>query len=222
MTIYEKLATIQANLKAPKDLYNKFGKYPYRSAESILETVKPLLKETGTVINLTDDVLIQGNRYYIKATVTLIDIETGEKFSTTAFAREEDVKKGMDSSQITGAASSYARKYALNGLFAIDDNKDSDATNTQTKDDKGNKESKGKSNKEQKKEYTEEEIRTKAIDIINKYRDFFKSEVNKLLNDDEWTIEEVPTENLKELATFMRNKIKNDKDLQKAIEKRGA
>ena len=129
MNIYEKLGTIQLSLNAPKDKYNGFGKYSYRSCEGILEALKPLLVETETTILLTDAVKEIGNRIYIEATATLIDVKEGTTVTATAYAREEDTKKGMDSSQVTGAASSYARKYALNGLFAIDDNKDSDATN---------------------------------------------------------------------------------------------
>lgn len=123
----KELATIQAELKAPKDLYNKFGKYNYRSAESILEALKPLLSAQKCHLTITDDIVLVGERYYIKATAT---VSNGtESVSAVAFAREEDTKKGMDSSQLTGSTSSYARKYALNGLFAIDDNKDSDDTN---------------------------------------------------------------------------------------------
>lgn len=118
----EKLAKIQKELKATKDQYNDFGKYAYRSAESILEAVKPLLD--GAVLTLTDDIVLIGERYYIKATAIFKDGDFIE--STTAYAREPETKKGMDESQITGTASSYARKYALNGLFCIDDNKDSD------------------------------------------------------------------------------------------------
>lgn len=130
MSIYAKLAEIQVKLKAPKSQYNSFGKYNYRSCEDILEAVKPLLLETKTTLLLTDELVMIGQRYYVKATATLIDSETSnQQVSVTAYAREEEEKKGMDGSQITGASSSYARKYALSGLFAIDDNKDSDETN---------------------------------------------------------------------------------------------
>lgn len=125
--IYETLTIIQSRLNAPKSQYNKFGNYNYRSCEDILEALKPLLKETGACVIISDEPIVINDRYYIKATATLI--KDGEQVSTTAYAREEDSKKGMDGSQVTGAASSYARKYALNGLFAIDDNKDSDTTN---------------------------------------------------------------------------------------------
>ena len=125
-----KLETIQQKLKAPKDLYNSFGKYTYRSAEGILNALKPILKEVDAYIVITDDLQYIGDRYYVKASVSLFDSVTGNLIaSTSAFAREEENKKGMDGSQITGASSSYARKYALNGMFLIDDVKDSDATN---------------------------------------------------------------------------------------------
>lgn len=139
MTIHEKLMAIQQALKAPKDLENKFGGYKYRSAESILEAVKPLLAENKCVLLLHDSMEEVGGRIYVKATATLKDVATlpeTQEITVSAFAREEESKKGMDASQVTGAASSYARKYALNGLFCIDDNKDSDFTNTQTKEQK--------------------------------------------------------------------------------------
>ena len=123
--LFEVLSKIQKEMKAPKSQYNAFGKYKYRSCEDILEAVKPFLN--GTVLYISDEMVLIGDRYYLKATATLRNGD--EAVSVTAYAREEAEKKGMDSSQITGAASSYARKYALNGLFLIDDTKDSDATN---------------------------------------------------------------------------------------------
>jgi len=137
MKILESLKTIQQELRASKDLFNAFGKYKYRSAESILESVKPLLNKLGCVILLSDELVNIGDRYYIKATATLRLADSNEEFplvSTYGYAREEETKKGMDGSQITGASSSYARKYALGGLFALDDNKDSDTTNTHGKE----------------------------------------------------------------------------------------
>ncbi len=129
MTIYEKLAKIQNTLKAPKGQYNAFGKYKYRNCEDILEAVKPLLAEVKAVVIVGDELELIGSRFYVKATARFIDCETDAQITNTAYAREEDTKKGMDGSQITGASSSYARKYALNGLFCIDDTKDSDTTN---------------------------------------------------------------------------------------------
>lgn len=130
----KELNIIQSKLTAPKEQFNKFGNYKYRSCEDILKAVKPLLAETKCTLMLQDEVLLIGNRYYIKATATLTN-STGESVATTALAREDENKNGMAGSQITGASSSYARKYALNGLFAIDDTKDADATNTHGKDD---------------------------------------------------------------------------------------
>lgn len=124
--IYASLMAVQAELKAPKGQHNSFGKYDYRSAEDIIEAVKPLLKENGLFLNMSDEVVLVGDRYYIKATVKVVDVVTGESVQTSALAREAAQKKGMDESQVTGTASSYARKYALNGLFAIDDNRDAD------------------------------------------------------------------------------------------------
>ncbi|RKV82338.1 MAG: recombinase [Neisseria sp.] len=124
-TLIEKLEKIQSELNAPKDAFNAFGKYYYRSAESILKAIKPLLAETGLVLTVSDDIIAVSDRIYVKATAKITDGE--HTVETSALAREPLIKKGMDDSQITGAASSYARKYALCGLLAIDDNKDVDA-----------------------------------------------------------------------------------------------
>lgn len=123
--LHKKVQEIQTHLKAPKNLYNSFGKYKYRNAEGICEAVKPLLAEQGLILTLSDEIVAVGERYYVKATATLYSGED-EKISVSAFAREALTKKGMDDSQITGTASSYARKYALNGLFLLDDTKDAD------------------------------------------------------------------------------------------------
>lgn len=124
----KELIAIQSELKAPKSQFNKFGGYKYRKAEDILEAVKPLLNKQKCTLTITDDIVMVGNRIYVKATATIKN-EKGECETTTGWAREEETKKGMDGSQITGASSSYARKYALNGLFSIDDNADSDTAN---------------------------------------------------------------------------------------------
>lgn len=126
MAVKEKLSALQSELKAPKGQYNSFGKYKYRSCEDILESVKPLLKKYNAVLTISDTLEVIGERYYIKATATLQDVETDGIIENTAYARESAEKKGMDDSQVTGTASSYARKYALNGLFLIDDTKDAD------------------------------------------------------------------------------------------------
>lgn len=119
---YERLAAIQEHLNAPKNQYNSFGKYKYRSCEDILEGVKPLLN--GLFLSISDEIVLIGDRYYVKATATITDGENSH--SASAMAREEENKKGMDAAQVTGATSSYARKYCLNGLFGIDDAKDAD------------------------------------------------------------------------------------------------
>ena len=124
--ICSRLQAVQMELKAPKDQYNNFGKYSYRSCEDILEVVKPLCQKQGLLLSLTDEIVEMGGRNYIKSIARVIEMETGKDFFTVAFAREDETKKGMDGSQISGCASSYARKYALNGLFCIDDTKDAD------------------------------------------------------------------------------------------------
>ena len=160
MNVYEKLMAVQTKLRAPKGQYNSFGKYSYRSCEDILEALKPLLAEVGAIINITDEIKVIGDnfetmevedkktgeksvrlvgrRFYIEATAMFIDVETGDSIVARALAREDEAKKGMDLAQVTGSVSSYARKYALNGLFAIDDNRDPDSTNKHGKDIKPN------------------------------------------------------------------------------------
>lgn len=170
MNIYEKLLKAQVELKAPKGQYNSFGKYKYRSCEDILEALKPVLDKFKLTLFISDEIVETGGSYklekkdetvetggrkYVKATITLINIEKpDEQIQVSALAREEETKKGMDGSQITGASSSYARKYALNGMFMIDDTKDSDSTNTHGKEEK-----------------TEAERKKEAIEAINKLAD---------------------------------------------------
>ena len=134
MNIYEKLSKIQVELKAPKNQRNNFGGYNFRSCEDILESVKPLLEKYQTALTIGDEICLIGDRYYIKATATIYDAENEKsEVKVSAFAREGDNQKGMSEAQLTGSTSSYARKYALNGLFSIDDTKDPDATNTHGK-----------------------------------------------------------------------------------------
>lgn len=159
----EALIKIQSELVAPKDLYNKFGNYNYRSAESILEAVKPLLSKYGAELTISDDVVLVGDRVYVKATVTITDGK--ETRTVTAFAREPSEKKGMDSSQITGATSSYARKYALNGLFLIDDSKDADTEENKNESDNRAKQGNDSGSntdkpKVQRPNYTKEQLET--------------------------------------------------------------
>lgn len=126
MSVYKKLLDVQKRLNVPKNQRNEFGKYNYRTCEDILSAVKPLLAEVNATLIVTDELVLQGDWHYIKATATFIDCEEEKSVSNTAYAREEQIKKGMDVSQVTGSTSSYARKYALNGLFCIDDEKDAD------------------------------------------------------------------------------------------------
>ena len=132
--VYVKLMNVQSELNAPKNLYNSFGKYSYRSAEGIMEALKPLLLKHKAAVIINDDIVFIEGRHYVKATTKFIDVETGEMVEVSAFARESADKKGQDESQITGSTSSYARKYSLNAMFLIDDCKDADATNTHGKD----------------------------------------------------------------------------------------
>lgn len=127
MSLYDKLGAVQSALKAPKGQENKFGGYRYRSCEDILEAVKPLLAENGLVLTISDEIVLIGDRYYVRASAAITDGETVEH--AYGLAREPESRKGMDEAQVTGSSSSYARKYALNGLFCIDDTKDPDATN---------------------------------------------------------------------------------------------
>ena len=144
------LRSIQCELKAPKGQYNSFGKYSYRSCEDILEAVKPLLDKYKATVYITDEVVSVGDRIYVKATATFVD-KDGKEVSVSAFAREPVARKGMDEAQVTGATSSYARKYALNGLFLIDDNKDADT-------DENRNESDARAGKHPIPSYTEEQL----------------------------------------------------------------
>lgn len=161
MKLHEKLLAIQTKLKAPKGQYNSFGKYSYRSAEDILEAVKPLNAEQGLLLTITDEIKEVGGRIYVVATATVSD--GTDELKVSAFAREPENKKGMDESQITGATSSYARKYALNGLYAIDDNKDADTD--EHKQQQENAPKKQQTQKQQPKEPTEKELH----EIVEKY-----------------------------------------------------
>lgn len=150
--IYEKLSAIQQELKAPKGQYNSFGKYKYRSCEDILEAVKPICAKHKTALVLLDDIREVSGRFYVVAQAQLHDCESDNAVTATAFAREPDEKKDMDDSQITGTASSYARKYALNGLFCIDDTKDADTDEYKQQEKKPSKEEMDAFNKQYKRE----------------------------------------------------------------------
>lgn len=191
MNIYEKINKIQVELKAPKSQRNNFGNYNFRNCEDILEALKPLLLREKIIIQLSDELVQTGDRFYIKATATLIDVESGEKHSTTAFAREELSKKGMDGSQITGASSSYARKYALNGLLAIDDTKDSDTTNTHNNNEPKN----------QKKQVSTEEKRKNGENYIAKNTQKYQEMIDGFFEThNAKNITELSNDNVSELA----------------------
>ena len=166
MKLHEKLLAIQTKLKAPKGQYNSFGKYSYRSAEDILEAVKPLNAEQGVLLTITDEIKEIGGRVYVVATATVSD--GTDELKVSAFAREPENKKGMDESQITGATSSYARKYALNGLYAIDDNKDADTDEHKQQQENAPKKQQGQkqqAQKQQEKGFTEQELH----ELVEKY-----------------------------------------------------
>lgn len=166
MKLHEKLLAIQTKLKAPKGQYNSFGKYSYRSAEDILEAVKPLNAEQGVLLTITDEIKEIGGRVYVVATATVSD--GTDTLQVSAFAREPENKKGMDESQITGATSSYARKYALNGLYAIDDNKDADTDEHKQQQENAPKKQQGQkqqAQKQQEKGFTEQELH----ELVEKY-----------------------------------------------------
>jgi len=146
LSVYRKVQKIQRNLKAPKGQYNKFGKYKYRNAEDILEALKPLLNDYDCFINISDEIILIQDRFYVKATAKIVCSDSGESVETSAFSREALSKKGMDEGQVTGSTSSYARKYALNGLLAVDDTKDDDFSAPEVK-----KPSKTTAKKEEKK-----------------------------------------------------------------------
>lgn len=198
MKLIEKLAKIQNELKAPKGQYNKFGNYKYRSCEDILEALKPILKENRLSLVISDELVVFGNnnpivyaetyydkdlkrentktivncgeRYYIKATATIYDLDSDKTLSNTAFAREEETKKGMDGSQITGTASSYARKYALNGLFNIDDTKDADTDEYQKQTTKKETVKKEEENYSLKLQELCKEKGLKTLEVAKKYK----------------------------------------------------
>ncbi len=206
------LAKIQALVKAPKGQFNNFGKYKYRSCEDIVEAIKPVINPLGFALTLSDEVVLIGQRFYIKATATLTD--GNEMYTATAFAREEEAKKGMDGSQITGASSSYARKYALNGLFAIDDTNDADSINT------GKEELKTASPaiSDKDKDYLtellenstyEEEIRKKMyvrLNGIETMEDYEKAKANLLMN--QLGMDGIQNPSKKDINIHLKNTIK--------------
>ena len=181
MTVYKKLIKVQQELKAPKNQRNSFGNYNYRSCEDILEALKPVLAAHDATVFISDKVVVKENLWaYIESTATFVDIETGESISTTAFARETENKKGMDSSQITGSASSYARKYALNGLFLIDDTRDAD-TDEQHRQTTGAKQ----------KAFSKDDVTALRLDLV-KVATATKKDVNEL---EAWVSQQIGVDN---------------------------
>ena len=181
MTVYKKLLEVQQELKAPKNQRNTFGNYNYRSCEDILEALKPVLAAHEATVFISDKVVVKENNWaYIESTATFVDIETGESISTTAFARETENKKGMDSSQITGSASSYARKYALNGLFLIDDTRDAD-TDEHHRQTAGNNQ----------KAFSKDDVTALRLDLV-KVATATKKDVNEL---EAWVAQQIGVDN---------------------------
>lgn len=166
--IYAALMSIQRDLKAPKGQTNKFGGYNYRSCEDILEAVKPLLNDNGLVLKLEDEPVVIDGWHYIKATASVIDIATGDRESTTAYAQEPAQQKGMSQSQLTGTASSYARKYALNGLFCIDDNRDADTNEYAAQTRQSTAGARSQRNAYPSKGSANDELRSKAMHALSK------------------------------------------------------
>ena len=184
MTVYKKLIKVQQELKAPKNQRNSFGNYNYRSAEDILEALKPVLAAHDATVFISDKVVVKENCWaYIESTATFVDIETGESISTTAFAREAENKKGMDASQITGSASSYARKYALNGLFLIDDAVDPDSDSHQKITGGG---SQGSNRK-----FSKDDVTALRLDLV-KVATATKKDVNEL---EAWVSQQIGVDN---------------------------
>lgn len=181
MTVYKKLIEVQQELKAPKNQRNTFGNYNYRSCEDILEALKPVLAAQDATVFISDKVVVKENLWaYIESTATFVDIETGESISTTAFAREAETKKGMDASQITGSASSYARKYALNGLFLIDDTRDAD-TDEHHRQTAGTKQ----------KAFSKDDVTALRLDLV-KVATATKKDVNEL---EAWVSQQIGVDN---------------------------
>ena len=218
--ILKKLAVIQKELKAPKGQFNKFGNYKYRSAEDILEAVKPLLDKTKTVLILNDDIKTRdasmgdsfGSWVYVETTAILFCTESGEQIFTKAFARESEVKKGMDSSQITGSVSSYARKYALNGLFAIDDTKDADTDEY----------AKNTTQKETKKAPVKKTLPKATDSQIKKIKELYKNEeLAKILSVKEDKVDEtLPKLNVEQVGTLIEKKNKENEEKAKGKEEK--
>lgn len=204
--VKNKLLNVQQELKAPKNAYNSFGRYKYRSAEMILEAVKPVLAKYECFVTLSDKMIQIGDRYYVEATATFHDVEFSNTYEVKAYAREPQEKKGMDDSQITGTASSYARKYALNGLFAIDDTKDADTDEYQLLTGVKKQASKPKEEPKQKAEPSKDTILMEIQDRC------FKDGV-----DEKWLSEKYKVSTLDELVYSQLEQLNKDDVWEKAL-----
>ena len=200
------LAKIQSLVKAPKGQFNKFGNYKYRSCEDIVEAVKLVINPLGYYLTLMDEIVLIGSRVYVKATATLSNGE--QTYTATAYAREEETKKGMDGAQVTGAASSYARKYALNGLFAIDDTKDADATNTHDKATPTIEEKEMLERLVYSSNLEEYEV-DKAIIAIRECRDYETyQKIQHRLENRQITIDQIPNPTQKDITKHLKKSVK--------------
>lgn len=217
-TLLEKLSKIQVELKAPKNQYNKFGNYKYRNCEDILEAVKPLCYKNRTTLVVEDEVVLYGDRYYIKGIATLYDWDSEITIQTSALARESATKKGMDDSQITGATSSYARKYALNGLFNIDDTKDNDSEELKqqceekAKENKNSPKSTYKNSGNAAPEDTKEVKIAKIHQFYSKHKKSFEPVLKSLLNGRKVSdLKEEELEDILEVIETSKNSFMEDK-----------
>ena len=198
------LANIQSLVKAPKGQFNKFGNYKYRSCEDIVEAVKLVINPLGYYLTLMDEIVLIGTRVYVKATATLSNGE--QTYSATAYAREEETKKGMDAAQVTGAASSYARKYALNGLFAIDDTKDADATNNHDTPTKEEKLLLFTMLRNTDLSVEEKQKASKAIDDCNDYRTY--QAISNRLEDRKTPLDQIVNPSQKDITNHLKKSVK--------------
>lgn len=223
----QRLVEAQRELKAPKGQMNRFGGYAYRSAEDILEAVKPINLKHELLLNLRDEIIEVGGRIYVKAIATMTDIHSEEQISVQAFAREAEAKKGMDDSQITGSASSYARKYALNGLYLIDDTKDADSNEQKEaidgKDKKTNDNVKARGkNIQESMQPTEAEAKKEIAklykDLIAVAPDLTNERINEILKD-QFKVEDLNKANKGQIIASLRQAIASKRNEQRALAK---
>ena len=226
-TFNERVVLAQNELKAPKGQYNDYGNFAYRSAEDILEAAKPVNLKNGLLLNLKDEIIEVGGRIYVKAIAVLHDVHSDLKIEVQAFAREAEVKKGMDDSQITGSASSYARKYALNGLYLIDDTKDADsneqkkAIDGKEKKANDNVKARGK-NIQESMQPTEAESKKEIAklykDLIAVAPDLTNERINEILKD-QFKVEDLNKANKGQIIASLRQAIASKRNEQRALAK---